>query len=98
MTSLVLEIFLLFSFIFLFWSMGSNNDINSENSCKQRLMRCACISAAAHTKFGGHGLSGFGVKAPFVFIQKWLFGPWTIVHGIGGQKIESAQKIHASRG
>ena len=78
--------------------MGSNNNISSENSCKQRLMRCACISAAVHTKFGGHGLSGFRVKAPFVFIQKWLFGPWTIVHGIGGQKIESAQKIHASRG
>ena len=27
---------------------------------------------------------------------KFPFGPWTIVHG--GQKIESAQKIHASRG
>ena len=32
----------------------------------------------------------------FVCLQKWSnfpFGPWTIVHG--GQKIESAQKIHA---
>ena len=31
--------------------------------------------------------------------SKWPnfpFGPWTIVHG--GQKIESAQKIYASRG
>ena len=31
--------------------------------------------------------------------SKWPkspFRPWTIVHG--GQKIESAQKIHASRG
>ena len=27
---------------------------------------------------------------------KFPFGPWTIVHG--GQKIELAQKIHASRG
>ena len=27
---------------------------------------------------------------------KFPFGPWAIVHG--GQKIESAQKIHASRG
>ena len=27
---------------------------------------------------------------------KFPFGPWTIVHG--GQKIESAQKIQASRG
>ena len=27
---------------------------------------------------------------------KFPFGPWAIVHG--GQKMESAQKIHASRG
>ena len=27
---------------------------------------------------------------------KFPFGPWAIVHG--GQKIELAQKIHASRG
>ena len=51
------------------------------------------------TKFHGHGLLGFGDFAPFAGLQKWPnfpFEPWTIVHG--GQKIESAQKIHASRG
>ena len=51
------------------------------------------------TNFGRCGLSGFGNFAPFVCLQKWPkfpFEPWAIVHG--GQKIESAQKIHASRG
>ena len=51
------------------------------------------------TNFGGCGLSGFGVMAPFSLPSKrpnFPFGPWTIVHG--GQKIELAQKIHASRG
>ena len=43
------------------------------------------------TKFGGHVLSGLLFKT-----AKFPFGPWTIVHG--GQKIELAQKIHASRG
>ena len=50
------------------------------------------------TNFGGHGLSGFGVMAPFIFLQKrpnFPFGPWTIVHG--AQKIELAQKIHACK-
>ena len=35
----------------------------------------------------------------FPLLSKWPnfpFGPWAIVHG--GQKIESAQKINASRG
>ena len=51
------------------------------------------------TNFGGCDFSGFRVMAPFVCLQKlpkFPFRPWTIVHG--GQKIESAQKIHASRG
>ena len=51
------------------------------------------------TNFGGHGISGFGDFAPFQTPSKrpkFPFGPWTIVHG--GQKIELAQKIHASRG
>ena len=50
------------------------------------------------TNFGGRGFSGFGFMAPFCLPSKWPkfpFGPWTIVHG--GQKIELAQKIHASR-
>ena len=49
--------------------------------------------------FGGRGLSSFEGFDPFRLPSKTTkipFGPWTIVHG--GQKIESAQKIHASRG
>ena len=41
---------------------------------------------------GGGGLSGFRDFTHFCLPSKW----WTIVHG--GQKIELAQKIHASRG
>ena len=51
------------------------------------------------TNFDGRGLSSFGVMAPFCLPSKqpnFPFGPWAIVHG--GQKIELAQKIHASRG
>ena len=51
------------------------------------------------TNFDGRGLSGFGDMTPFCLpskTAKFPFGPWTIVHG--GQKIELAQKIHASRG
>ena len=50
------------------------------------------------TNFGGRGFSSFGDFASFCLPSKpkFPFGPWTIVHG--GQKIESAQKIHASRG
>ena len=43
------------------------------------------------TNFGGRGISGFGVMAPFSLPSKQR----TIVHG--GQKIELAQKIHISR-
>ena len=52
------------------------------------------------TNFGGRGLSGIGVMAPFCLPSKTAkislrtmdYNPW------GGQKIESARKIHASRG
>ena len=50
------------------------------------------------TKFGGRGFSSFRDFAPFCLPSKrpkFPFGPWT-VHG--GQKKESASKIHASRG
>ena len=46
--------------------------------------------------FGGRGLSGFGVMAPFCLPSKRPNFPFGPVHG--GKKIESAQKIHASRG
>ena len=51
------------------------------------------------TNFGVCDLSGFRFMAPFCLPSKTAkisFIPWTIVHG--GQKIEFAQKIHASRG
>ena len=38
----------------------------------------------------------FGDIATFQNWPNFPFGLWTIVHG--GQKIESTQKIHASRG
>ena len=50
------------------------------------------------TNFSWCSLSSFGDLAPFCLPlkrPKFPFGPWTIVHG--GQKIESALKIHASR-
>ena len=51
------------------------------------------------TNFGGRGFSGIGVMAPFCLPSKTAkislrtmdYSPW-------GQKIEPAQKIHASRG
>ena len=51
------------------------------------------------TNFGGCDLSGFRDIATFMLPSKqpnFSFRPWTIVHG--GKKIESAQKIQASRG
>ena len=44
--------------------------------------------------FGFAMLAGGQELGTLIFILS--FGPWAIVHG--GQKIESAQKIHASRG
>ena len=52
------------------------------------------------TNFGGRGYFGVGDLAPFCLPSKTtkisLQTMGYIVHG--GQKIESAQKIHASRG
>ena len=51
------------------------------------------------TNFGRHDIFGFRDFAPFLNAfktAKFPFEPWTIVHG--GQKMELAQKIHASRG
>ena len=48
------------------------------------------------TNFGGLGLSGFRDFAPFFHNGQISFQTMDIVHG--GHKIESAQKIHASRG
>ena len=65
----------------------------------QKFMQVEIDVKCMETKFDEHGFSGFGDFAPFVCLQKRLkfpFGPWTIVHG--GQKIESAPKIHAIRG
>ena len=48
------------------------------------------------TKFDGCGLSGFGDIAHFLFVFKTGKIYLQTMHG--GQKIELAQKIHASRG
>ena len=48
------------------------------------------------TDFGGHGLFSFGDIGTFQIWPNFPFRPWTIVHG--GQKIELAQNIYASRG
>ena len=53
-------------------------------------MRYACVP------IWWHDLFGFGNFAPFHLPSIFPFGSWTIVHK--GQKIESAQKTHASRG
>ena len=46
-------------------------------------------------QFRGHGLSGFGDFVPFCLPSK--MAQISLSHH-GGQKIELAQKIHASRG
>ena len=53
------------------------------------------------TNSGGHDISGFGEIVPFSNTFKTAkishqTMDWSMVHG--GQKIELAQKIHASRG
>ena len=51
------------------------------------------------TKFGGFGLFGFRDFAPFLFAFKMAkFSLQTMDYSPWGQKIELAQKIHASRG
>ena len=62
-------------------------------------MQLEFVTKCMETNFDERGFSGFRDSAPFVCLQKrpkFPFGPWTIVHG--GQKLESAHKIHASRG
>ena len=49
------------------------------------------------TNFGERGFSGIRVMAPYCLPSKTAeISLWAMDHG--GQKIESAQKIHASRG
>ena len=65
----------------------------------KKFIQVEVVVKCMQTNFGGRSLSRFGDLAPFVCLQKWPkfpFRPWTIAHG--GQKIESAQKIHASKG
>ena len=61
----------------------------------KNVMQVGIDEVHTSTKFGGCGLFGFGVIATFLIWPNFP-GPWAIiVHG--GQKIESAQKMHASR-
>ena len=64
----------------------------------QKFIQVGIDVTCMHTNFGWRGLSGFGAMASFCLPSKkpkFPFGPWAIVYG--GQKIESAQKIYASR-
>ena len=55
-------------------------------------MRVEADVKCMQANFGGRDLSGFGNFTHFCLPSKWP----NFVHG--GQKIESAQKIHANRG
>ena len=51
------------------------------------------------TNFDRRSLSGFGVTAPFCLPSKMAkISLLTMDYSPGGQKLELAQKIHASRG
>ena len=51
------------------------------------------------TNYDGCGLSGFGVTAPFCLPSKMTkISLLTMDYSPGGQKLELAKKIHASRG
>ena len=65
-------------------------------NCSKKFMQVEVDEICMRTRFGRRGFSSFGDIATFKFWPKFPFRPWTIVHG--GQKIELAQKIHASRG
>ena len=73
---------------------GSKNRIGSK-----KFMQVEIDVKCMQTNFSVCGLFGFG-DLPLFHLpskrSKFPFKPWAIVHG--GQKIESAQKIHASRG
>ena len=87
-----------FSFRTMDYSPWSSKNLINQNRLKE-FMQVWIDVTCMYTDFGGCGLSGFEDFAHFSFVlktAKFPFRPWTIVHG--GQKIESAQKIHASRG
>ena len=104
MASLISKIWLLFvcfqnkKFSFRPWTIDSPWGQKIESAQKIHASGGCCEMHA--NQFGVCGLSGFGDLAPFCLPSKMakvsfsdhgLYSPW-------GQKIESAQKIHASRG
>ena len=66
----------------------------------QKFMQVVIDVKCMQTKFGVCGLFGFGDFAPFLFAFKMakFFLQTMDYNSPWGQKIESAQKIHASRG
>ena len=93
---LVSEILLLskttkFPFRTMDYSPWSSKNLIDRNRLK-KFMQVGLDVTHMCTNFGGRGLSGFGDTATLKNGQISL----SIVHG--GQKIELAQKIHASRG
>ena len=87
-----------FPFPTMDYSPWSSKNLVQQNWLK--IFRQAEVNVKCmQTNFGGRDLSGFGDFATFYLPSKrsnFPFRPRTIVHG--DQKIESAQKIHASRG
>ena len=62
------------------WSSKNSIDWNRLEKFMQVVIDVPCM----HTNFGGHGLSSFGVMAPFCLPSKMAkisLRPWTIVHG-----------------
>ena len=84
-----------FSFRTMDYSPWSSKNLIDWNRTK-KFMQIRIDELCMCTNFGGCDLFGFGDTATFKKWPNFPFEPWTIVHG--GQKIESPQKIHASRG
>ena len=63
-------------------------------------MQVEVVVKCMQTNFGGRSLSRFGDLAPFCLPSKTAKISFSTMDykAHGGQKIESAQKIHASRG
>ena len=87
-----------FPFRTMDYSPWSSKNLIDRNQLK-KFMHVGIDVTCMYTDFGGRDIFGFGDFAPFCLPSKqpkFPFGSWTTVHG--GQKTESVQKIHASRG
>ena len=90
---LLLSIMAKFPFRTMGYSPWSSKNLIDQNRLK-KFIQVGIDVKCMHTNFGGHSLSGYGDNISFHFWPNFPFGPWTIVHGC--QKLELAQKVHAS--